>query len=135
MRSRMPTAASSSTTTTRKTGCCACTGCDSRARPQGLGAETQRAQWRPGIREPECPGGFDAAAPVSAHKRRGPAVAASCALSFRRAPRSLRGRNEGNLGMITIALVGDVMLGRGVARAAERMLPYEHWGDTLPRLP
>lgn len=32
--------------------------------------------------------------------------------------------------MITIALVGDVMLGRGVARAAERMLPYEHWGDT-----
>lgn len=32
--------------------------------------------------------------------------------------------------MVTIALIGDVMLGRGVARAAERMLPYEHWGDT-----
>jgi poly-gamma-glutamate synthesis protein (capsule biosynthesis protein) len=36
--------------------------------------------------------------------------------------------------MITIALIGDVMLGRGVARAAERMLPYEHWGDTAPVL-
>jgi poly-gamma-glutamate synthesis protein (capsule biosynthesis protein) len=36
--------------------------------------------------------------------------------------------------MGTIALVGDVMLGRGVARAAERMLPYEHWGDAAPVL-
>jgi poly-gamma-glutamate synthesis protein (capsule biosynthesis protein) len=36
--------------------------------------------------------------------------------------------------MITVALIGDVMLGRGVARAAERMLPYEHWGDTAPVL-
>lgn len=36
--------------------------------------------------------------------------------------------------MITIALTGDVMLGRGVNEALSAMRPDEPWGDTLPLL-
>ena len=38
--------------------------------------------------------------------------------------------------MITLALTGDVMLGRGVAEAIDRRLlrPEELWGDVIPLL-
>jgi poly-gamma-glutamate capsule biosynthesis protein CapA/YwtB (metallophosphatase superfamily) len=38
--------------------------------------------------------------------------------------------------MITLALTGDVMLGRGVAEAIDRRLlrPEELWGDVMPLL-
>jgi hypothetical protein len=36
--------------------------------------------------------------------------------------------------MITVALVGDVMLGRGVNEALGSMRPEEPWGDVLPAL-
>jgi len=36
--------------------------------------------------------------------------------------------------MLTLALVGDVMLGRGVDAALKNMQPHEMWGDVLPHL-
>src|SRR5574341_341121 len=36
--------------------------------------------------------------------------------------------------MITVALAGDVMLGRGVNEALRKMRPEEPWGDLLPLL-
>ena len=36
--------------------------------------------------------------------------------------------------MLTLALIGDVMLGRGVDAALKNMQPHEMWGDVLPRL-
>ncbi|RXZ42017.1 CapA family protein [Crenobacter cavernae] len=36
--------------------------------------------------------------------------------------------------MITMALAGDVMLGRGVSRAVRNMAASDPWGDLLPRL-
>jgi poly-gamma-glutamate synthesis protein (capsule biosynthesis protein) len=36
--------------------------------------------------------------------------------------------------MITVALVGDVMLGRGVNETLRSMRPEEPWGDVLPAL-
>ncbi len=36
--------------------------------------------------------------------------------------------------MITLALAGDVMLGRGVNEALRTMLPEQPWGDVLPLL-
>ncbi|MDQ3927163.1 MAG: CapA family protein, partial [Actinomycetota bacterium] len=34
--------------------------------------------------------------------------------------------------MITVALVGDVMLGRGVNEVLRSLRPEEPWGDVLP---
>jgi poly-gamma-glutamate synthesis protein (capsule biosynthesis protein) len=36
--------------------------------------------------------------------------------------------------MLTLALIGDVMLGRGVDAAIKHMRPQEMWGDVLPHL-
>jgi len=36
--------------------------------------------------------------------------------------------------MLTLALIGDVMLGRGVDAALKNMQPHQMWGDVLPRL-
>src|SRR5918912_3829972 len=36
--------------------------------------------------------------------------------------------------MITVALTGDVMLGRGVNETLSEVRPEEPWGDTLPLL-
>ena len=36
--------------------------------------------------------------------------------------------------MLTLALIGDVMLGRGVDAALKHMQPQEMWGDVLPQL-
>jgi poly-gamma-glutamate capsule biosynthesis protein CapA/YwtB (metallophosphatase superfamily) len=36
--------------------------------------------------------------------------------------------------MVTVALVGDVMLGRGVNEALRTMSPEQPWGDVLPLL-
>jgi poly-gamma-glutamate synthesis protein (capsule biosynthesis protein) len=36
--------------------------------------------------------------------------------------------------MLTLALVGDVMLGRGVDAALRHMRPHDMWGDVLPLL-
>jgi poly-gamma-glutamate synthesis protein (capsule biosynthesis protein) len=36
--------------------------------------------------------------------------------------------------MLTLALVGDVMLGRGVDAALRHMRPHDMWGDALPLL-
>jgi poly-gamma-glutamate synthesis protein (capsule biosynthesis protein) len=36
--------------------------------------------------------------------------------------------------MLTLALIGDVMLGRGVDAALKHMQPPEMWGDVLPHL-
>ena len=36
--------------------------------------------------------------------------------------------------MLTLALIGDVMLGRGVAAALKAMQPQDMWGDVLPHL-
>ncbi len=36
--------------------------------------------------------------------------------------------------MITVALVGDVMLGRGVNETLRSVRPEEPWGDVLPAL-
>ncbi len=36
--------------------------------------------------------------------------------------------------MLTLALIGDVMLGRGVDAALKSMRPQDMWGDVLPHL-
>src|SRR5574340_1833631 len=36
--------------------------------------------------------------------------------------------------MLTLALIGDVMLGRGVNAALKHMQPQDMWGDVLPHL-
>lgn len=36
--------------------------------------------------------------------------------------------------MLTLALIGDVMLGRGVDAALKHMQPQEMWGDVMPHL-
>ncbi len=36
--------------------------------------------------------------------------------------------------MPTLALMGDVMLGRGVDAALKQMGPQDPWGDVLPQL-
>ena len=36
--------------------------------------------------------------------------------------------------MLTLTLIGDVMLGRGVGAALKNMHPQEMWGDVLPQL-
>jgi poly-gamma-glutamate synthesis protein (capsule biosynthesis protein) len=36
--------------------------------------------------------------------------------------------------MLTLVLIGDVMLGRGVDAALKQMQPQAMWGDVLPHL-
>ena len=55
---------------------------------------------------------------------------------FMRPVRHVSGRSSGTWGaMITLALTGDVMLGRGVAEVLDnRMRPEAPWGDVMPLL-
>src|SRR5215208_7532160 len=55
---------------------------------------------------------------------------------FMRPVRHVSGRSSGTwCAMITLALTGDVMLGRGVAEVLDnRMRPEAPWGDVMPLL-